>query len=881
MGYIDKDMQCVFNVKYRCASGEKLLINISGMVLEMASCGDDDNFLALECRGDETYFYSSQDLDGKVRREWGSRTLSFDVSMGESIAIFDFWSEMPQELSFYSSLFTKSIFRREPSGVAKLEKGFFQLSVEAPELRASQTLLLVGESPLLGAWEPLGGVKMLCGETPQWCSPLLPISHELLRSPFKFVILDNDGSTTWEEGANRYFAPYGEVGIDALFIHHYAPRFELPLWRGAGVAIPVFSLRSEDSCGVGEFLDLKKMVDWAASTGLKVVQILPINDTTMTHGCEDSYPYNANSVFALHPQYISPLAAGILSDKEYLERFISESRALNALPEVDYTAVNALKGDYMLRLYEEIGCGVLASAGFKEFFKKNSSWLKPYSLFSHLRDKYSTINFKEWGGESIFSHELLQEYCDEGSAEYISVAFYYFMQYQLHSQLIEACDYARLKGVVFKGDVPIGVSPTSVDVWQEPHLFNLSMQAGAPPDAFAANGQNWGFPIYNWDVMARDGYSWWSARFRKMAEYFDAYRIDHILGFFRIWGIPTDAIYGVLGYFTPAMPYSAEELASDYDFTFKEEYLKPCINEWLLEELFGDGASRVAELFLDADDAGGYHFKPEYDTQRKVCDAVTDDTLLEGLLSLFCEVLFIEEPSRVGYYHPAISAQKSYRYRAMSQEAKDLYDKLHGDFFYSRHDDFWKAEAMAKLPPLISSTDMLTCGEDLGMIPSCVPDAMDAMQILSLEIQRMPKAYGEEFADTSLYPYRSVATISTHDMNPLRAWLLEDADSTKRYVEEVLGIDNYTVTDDCAGWVCKKVVEMHLHAPSMWTILPLQDILSIDERVRNPNPHKERINEPSNSRHYWRYRMHRTLESLLKDELFTSELKGVIEGSGR
>ena len=157
------------------------------------------------------------------------------------------------------------------------------------------------------------------------------------------------------------------------------------------------------------------------------------------------------------------------------------------------------------------------------------------------------------------------------TADYPHISIYYFIQFHLHLQLLEATNYARANGVVLKGDIPIGISRNSVEAWTEPHYFNLNGQAGAPPDDFSVNGQNWGFPTYNWEVMEQDDYSWWMKRFRKMSEYFDAYRIDHILGFFRIWEIPMHAVHGLLGQFVPSLPMSREEIES-YGLPFREEF---------------------------------------------------------------------------------------------------------------------------------------------------------------------------------------------------------------------------------------------------------------------------------------------------------------------
>ncbi len=667
------------------------------------------------------------------------------------------------------------------------------------------------------------------------------------------------------------------VGLDSHPTHDGAPA-----WRGAGFAIPLFSLRSNESMGVGDFADLKGAVDWAVATNQKMIQILPINDTTMTHTWEDSYPYNANSIFALHPQYLSIKSAGSLKDKAMQREIEREGAELNKLDMIDYERVNALKSRYTRQLYAEIGAETLDTKEFKKFFKESKHWIEAYALFSLLRDMYNTPESEKWGDDAIYSEKLRRKFCTAKSRYYNEIAYYYFVQYLLHCQLVEAHTYAQSRGVIFKGDIPIGVSRTSVDVWVSPELFRLDSQAGAPPDDFSVLGQNWGFPTYNWEEMAKDGYAWWIARFQNMAIYFDAYRIDHILGFFRIWEIPLDAVHGLLGYFNPAMPYTPDQMREWYGFYFEESYARPAINDWTLNQLFGDEANAVRERFFEADqyDQSNYHFKEEYNTQVKVVAATEKGAMQDGLLRLFTELLFIEDPHKRGQYHPRISAQQSYKYQAMNDHDKSCYNALYNDFFYHRHNDFWHYEAMRKLPTLISATSMLTCGEDLGMIPDCVASVMDTEKILSLEIQRMPKNPALEFGEPWNYPYRSVCTTSTHDMNPLRAWLKEDAGTTNRYLQRMFGRDLYN-EPDYSGEICELIVKQHLYSPAMWCVLPLQDWLSIDETMRNSDPEAERINVPSNSRHYWRYRMHCTIEELLAAKELNDHIRGIIGESSR
>ncbi len=823
-----------------------------------------------------------------LREEWGApHRFEASKSLGACL-VLDRWSEQPQEGSFYSSAFTEGIFsrlkRQKPAVAAS---GALLISIEAPTLRSDEQLFIVGESPELGGWDPEKAVAMSDAHFPLWG---VALKAKKLTPGFAYKFIVKNTATgqevAWEAGANRYWE--GPLPATKECIALTGLRFQSPEapWRGAGVAIPVFSLRSEESFGVGEFHDLKKMVDWAEKTGLKVIQILPINDTTMTRTWQDSYPYNANSTFALHPMFIHLESVGQLKSKKEMARFAKLREELNALWEVDYEQVNNLKQEYLKAIFKEQGEKTLKSKEFKVFFEKNEYWLRPYAAFSSLRDKFATPDFSKWGKWALYDKKVIEKYTAPTSSAYEEVALAYFTQYHLDRQLSEVRNYAHEHGVILKGDIPIGISRTSCDAWVNPDLFHMNSQAGAPPDDFSVLGQNWGFPTYNWERMAEDGFAWWKARFTKMAEYFDAYRIDHILGFFRIWEIPYDYVHGLMGHFNPALPYTEDEIRG-YGLWFNyQRHVEPYIYNYMLDDFFGEAAQEVRDNYLWDAGYGRYTLREEVATQRKIeaLFAGRDDDrsrrIADGLMSLIDEVLFVEDPVKRGHYHPRISAQFTYSYRALNDQERADFDRLYNDFFYRRHNDFWRGQAMWKLPALLAATRMLVCGEDLGMIPDCVPSVMNDLQILSLEIQRMPKDPNSEFGNTWHYPYRSVSATSTHDMAPIRAWWEEDRNATQRFYNNVLQ-EWGAAPQFCEPWIAEKILSMHLYSPSMLVILPLQDWLAEDGTLRRQIPQEERINVPAIPRYYWRYRMHISLEQLLKEDGFNNKLRDQIRSSNR
>jgi 4-alpha-glucanotransferase len=439
-----------------------------------------------------------------------------------------------------------------------------------------------------------------------------------------------------------------------------------------------------------------------------------------------------------------------------------------------------------------------------------------------------------------------------------------------------------------KDDIAIGVYRHGADAWQNPELYHLGFQAGAPPDDFAVKGQNWGFPTYNWQRMREDGFAWWKQRFEQMSDYFDAFRIDHILGFFRIWSIPMDAVEGIMGHFVPAIPVHINEFNSKGIWFDHARYTKPFITENVLWEIFGYDNELVKSLFLKYDGFGSYTLRPEFVTQRlieKHFATLEDDDqhakIKQGLYDLVSNVILFEEENSNGLqFHFRFGMEDTSSFRNLESDTQQQLKDLYVNYFFRRQDDFWMKEALQKLPALKRVTNMLVCGEDLGLVPACVPDVMRQLGLLSLEIQRMPKDATKDFFHPNDAPYLSVVTPSTHDMSTIRGWWEEDRERIQKFYNHELGQWG-DAPYHCEAWINKAIVVQHLYSPAMWSVFQLQDLLGMDELLRREDPNEERINIPANPKHYWQYRTHLTLEELLQAKDFNDELRNYIHASGR
>ncbi|WP_251760915.1 4-alpha-glucanotransferase [Parasegetibacter sp. NRK P23] len=837
------------------------------------------------------YKYYLRSDDGSLHPEGeNDRVIDLSRITAQELHLTDTWNYSGEfQNVFYTAPFQETLFPRLPSAVLK-EKAWrgntHIFRVKAPLLEKDEVLCLCGSMPALGDWST--ETPVILNKEGNWWTAKLNLAGQPFPVAYKYGVyhLKKKQFIRFEDGNNRilFDAPAkGKVQV----LHDGFALLPNNTWRGTGVSVPVFSIRTGNGYGVGEFPDLKLLVDWAHRAGMKMIQILPVNDTTATHTWTDSYPYAAVSAFALHPIYLNPEKLAGKEQDKLVKKWRKTRKTLNDLPELDYEKVMQFKWSAFRELYDALKEEVFQDESYKSFFQQHRHWLEPYAAFCYLRDKYGTSDYTRWKTHSVYEEKSIRKLTARASKHFDEIGFQYFIQYHLHLQLEEAVTYAHGKGIVIKGDIPIGIYRHSADAWVDPSLYNMDQQAGAPPDDFAVKGQNWGFPTYNWKKMQEDGFSWWRKRFEQMSHYFDAFRIDHILGFFRIWSIPLHAVEGIMGRFVPAVPVHINEISArsiSFDHT---RFCKPFINDAIIWELFDGDAEHIKTHFVQHVGEGLYEMRPGFDTQRKVEawfhqlePGDYQHKFKTGLYDLLSNVIFFpDEKEPLAMFHFRFGMQQTISFRELDHYTKTQLEELYVDYFFRRQDFHWKEEAMHKLPDLKAATNMLICGEDLGLVPACVPDVMKELGILSLEIQRMPKG-NTSFFHPSTAPYLSVITPATHDMSTIRGWWEEDRSRTQEFYNHVLGQWG-EAPHFCEAWINKAILLQHLYSPAMWCVFQVQDILGIDERLRRENPHEERINVPANPKNYWRYRMHIPLEELLRQKTFTEEIQTYIRQSGR
>ncbi|KAG6411082.1 hypothetical protein SASPL_129156 [Salvia splendens] len=796
----------------------------------------------------EYSYYVVDDKKNVIRWEAGKKrkmSLPDSAQHGQLLELHDLWQQLIGDISFglisyatmtgsddlvLRSAFKNVIFRS--SGSLKIERPLesvqnvsdnedsvvVQFRICCPNIEADTSVYVIGSPSKLGQWKTDGALKLSYADESVWVAESVIKKDEFPDMP----------------------------------------------WRGAGVAIPMFSLRSEADLGVGEFLDLKLLVDWSVDSGFHLVQLLPINDTSVHGMWWDSYPYSSLSVFALHPLYLRVQA---LSENlsEDIKQEIEQTRKDLDKKDVDYDATMAAKISIAKKIYAMEKETILDSDEFQNYFSENQEWLKPYAAFCFLRDFFETSDHSQWGRFSNFSKDKLEKLVSKESLHYDIIGFHYYIQFHLHKQLSEAAEYARKKGVVLKGDLPIGVDRNSVDTWVYPTLFRMNTSTGAPPDYFDKNGQNWGFPTYNWEEMSKDNYGWWRGRL------------------------------------------SQEELEKEGIWDFNR-LSRPYITQSLLQEKFGALWTVVASNFLNEYQKDHYEFKEDSNTEKKIAAKLksclersifldSEDKLRRSLFdliqasiwnngngmlsfSIHAESEAKTDPEDPKMFYPRFNLEDTLSFTSLDQHSPNVLKRLYYDYYFQRQEDLWRQNALKTLPALLNSSDMLACGEDLGLIPSCVHPVMQELGLIGLRIQRMPNEPELEFGIPSQYSYMTVCAPSCHDCSTLRAWWEEDEERRRKFFKAMLGSDMLP-PDRCTPEIAHFILRQHVESPSMWAIFPLQDLLALKEEYTTRPAVEETINDPTNPKHYWRFRVHVTVESLKKDKELVSSIKDLIRSSGR
>jgi len=651
----------------------------------------------------------------------------------------------------------------------------------------------------------------------------------------------------------------------------------------AGVLLPLGALHSSESAGCGEFADLPAVAHWCATVGLHVLQILPVNDTG-----GDSSPYSAISSCALHPIYLRIQnlpemgALPLPRREEILARLTTLRQKTRESARFDYHHVNQEKLALLRDIYDNAGHTTDTAP-----FLTDNPWVPAYAVYRALKDREDQRPWMEWRAHSAGSAAVVQHLWEDSSDEELAAAtgFYLWVQMRCAEQFAAAATVIDQLGVALKGDIPILMNEDSADVWHRGEIFRREVRAGAPPDMFSSLGQNWGFPVYDWQYLASEDYAWWRERLRRASQYYHAIRLDHVLGFFRIWAIPEGNSTGLLGHFWPQKGITREELYQEgFDHGRLRWLLEPHIpGEWV-READGDLQALNGPVLHQIGEEDLYNFAPDIlnesalesavDTLSANGSPVTDD-VRALLFDQFRQRVLLPLPD--GTFAPAWSFPVCWRYLTLTEGERDRFETL-----VARHESsnntLWAAQGRELLSFIIETTDMLPCAEDLGVVPEAVPRVMGELGVLGLMIPRWSFYWdqpGQPPIPFSAYRRESVLASSVHDTSTLRGWW--EQEEGRETLWEISGQPE-PCPDVFNGSAALPVYQAMLKSTSQIVIFQIQDLLVLAPELLSEDPRDERINIPGTMERFnWTWRMPLTTEELMEHHPLAHTLRALLQ----
>ena len=667
-----------------------------------------------------------------------------------------------------------------------------------------------------------------------------------------------------------------------------------------GVAVPLGALYTKENPVIGEYPDLAVFAEFCKKSQIEIIQLLPVNDT----GTQSS-PYSGLSAYALHPIYIRlsdipEFKALYEADEKFRKKYDSFISKFGYALRYDYDGISKAKESLILDLYasSETYKNGKADEKLSKFIKDND-WVKTYSVYKNLKHNYEQASWKSWHKEDQKkSAEEIAALWNK-KAFYKEHLFHAWCQMIAAEQLLEATKKVHELGIKIKGDMPILMNDDSCDAWAFPQFFNQELRAGSPVDNENPTGQNWGFPTYNWKNLKADGYSWWKKRLTLSEKFYDAYRLDHILGFFRIWAIPDTDANAINGH---TEPYAALKIDDLYKLGFDDDRIRwlsqPHIPTGVIEDITWnhESAHKILSVFCDKiENEELWRFKKSVKGSQQIywtnlseyCNDDAANRIRQKLVEYWSNRTLLEVAKNK--FVPLWIYFKSTSWQTLNDREKDILKKEF-DALDVKNETLWRKQSDEILSELTKSVKMTPCGEDLGVDIKCVPEIMQKNGILGLRVIRWSRKWAENgqpyipFAD---YNPLSVATTSVHDSSTIRQWWNEEKDSAKAFVyenAEAFGLkkdwaeaEKYSQTDFTPE-LAQKILAACTKANSMWLIVPIQDFLYMEKRYWLDNAADERINIPGSVTQFnWTYRLPLDIAELTNDDNLTEKIKALSE----
>jgi 4-alpha-glucanotransferase len=638
--------------------------------------------------------------------------------------------------------------------------------------------------------------------------------------------------------------------------------------RLLGAAVPVGALRTKKGMGVGEFSDLADFAVLCKKMRVGLIQILPVNDT----GFESS-PYSSLTAFGLHPLYLRI---------EELEEFaevgdLVKKRIKKARDNFDknkrfsHYLVLKEKLEICREIYNASKAQIAKNSALSSWIDQNS-WIKQYAVYRRLKEKNDQKSWKDWSEySSVTAADIDKLWNDKNLRE--EHLFWAWLQRALDVQFSKAAQAIKDAGLVLEGDLPILMNEDSCDVWAHPEIFIQELSAGAPPDMYSPDGQNWGFPIYNWEEQEKDNFSWWKKRLALAGKYYQAYRIDHVLGFFRIWASSHRDYSSSIGRYVPYAPITSGDLKKlGFDKGRIRWVSQPHIpTEELMNVLrknkSGDVKAEADKIFSKAlmrvNNEELWMFKKKI-TGEKDIDALNFQTEVSNYLKgKWKDRVFLEY--RKGKFFPLWYFRNATAYKTFTAPEKSALDELLGKR-QKKSERVWAQQGLKLLSVLVQSSTMLPCAEDLGAVPSCVPKVLTKLKILGLRVTRWFRDWdksGQPYIPFENYPQLSVCTPAVHDSSTVRQWWEQEADQGQ--FAGFIGVPSLPKIYNPG--TAKVILSKTAQARSRFRVFQIQDLLHLSNNWYSADPADERVNVPGTANDFnWTYRLPANISEIAKDK---------------
>lgn len=663
------------------------------------------------------------------------------------------------------------------------------------------------------------------------------------------------------------------------------PITKLALNKLTGISVPLGALYTNESFAIGEYPALKKLIPFCKETGIKIIQLLPVNDT----GTQSS-PYSGLSAFALHPIYIQISALEEFEvaskNKEFAAFYESFLNAFTSEKRYNYEKIANAKDELLRKIFEaaEVLKNKDTCKKLDSWIKENE-WIKNYAVFKVLKYKFMQRSWKEWPKE-FQNCNINERWSNEAlRSEHL---FYAWVQFRSSEQFLDASNEVKKNDIILKGDMPILMNEDSCDTWAYPEFFNHQLRAGSPVDGENPTGQNWGFPTYNWENLKAKNYSWWKERLLVSSKYYDAYRLDHILGFFRIWAVPERETTALLGH---AVPYESISKATLNTAGFNDDRIRwlslPHIPTSDIEYFTWNHelAHKILSVFatkIDGEELWRFSksIQGDKDILEKDLSSLCNEELANKIKTRLREFWFDRALIEItkDEFVPMWTYKNSTAWKTLSSEEIAALENIFASTDVKQNEK-WGKSANDILSALTSSVKMIPCGEDLGVSLECVSRVMKANKILSLKVIRWCRYWekpNQPFVDFNDYDSLSLATTSVHDSPTIRQWWEEDKNADNEFIKmgKCENLTPGTFTEKTAETILLNAAK----AKSVWCVHPIQDFLYLDKNYWLENAKDERINIPGEVTDFnWTYRLPCKLEDLEKNKIILRKIKSIVE----